>query len=987
MSSIALTQILDYTVLTNIKQQNDDKQTKIKPQIMHILIVDNSQSMGNATRECVNIIGKGLFNMSSDLIHMQPGAVIIFSDDAEFLSKNIRSVNDISKLTFPNQGMTNIAAGIKLGVDYIGSQKKEIIDTTHFIITYLSDGEENRGNLSEQLINFLRQDIIDKKQIKLSVNVIGISKPDTSLGMRVKIGLETVPMNALKSFYFAATQREMENVLSELVEGTITSLCHGKPVNIKLYGETCSFVQNSQNEISIFVSGSGTETLIVKGLIKNITINDIPATITVRSPTADDVTNVIDYMLPSLSQWKIAKGDNSIKEQVASLNKFIDVAEKYLDEMKKEQQQEHIMSAEDIGNVKMKPVDRSRIIKNLKTKTQTFSEERNKLQRLFATVGNDSSQQAQYLNGIKGKYAAKALVKADMINVTVDSVVNELKQMLSKMKDAIIIDKNNLNSTKYQTDSILSLCTAIEQLSEWVEFEENDYSNIYHLLSCIGFPSFPVKFNHSDAVQMDPFQTHCIDIEPCPVDTPSIMLANQTMHKIVSHSRKPISDGLILVDPSCPNASLVAMKSPIYRHICSVILCRDLYMYHPKMTFAIHAHSLIKVIQQYCENKSTAYLDLAIRIIYSIRKWWGEYAVKGENVDLFKRWWVEWSTVTQSEKDDCSHPVQLLLMLAAFDFGELNLDLSNHTQPLINMLNEFLARRMKAKLKNLIKDPSDDTRFIAVQLMQSLFGITTDNSPKPNEDVLIAEPTPVSVRELCQHWANVDENNKERVFAKLNINDPDIASYVNNQLISFVQTFHFGMCVQKMFKDENIKNIKNIKTWNELINVIEQVGKPTDEIVKYIATGMEHVLNTDSLVYKYIDDKMEEIKITQLAQSMFLQSTLNHDSQSRTDIDKRNVLEPSTLQDLIIDLRMAHYFEACKIKRGKWLSVIGDVTFGEAIEADEEGFTRMIGIHTHGHCKATFWALARAAKGHQGKRSIFLNKSASGANACFNKIR
>jgi len=969
MTSLTLTQILDFNILTNIAQENENKNVP-KPNIMHILIVDNSSSMGYATQESVNIIGKGLFNMPTDKINMQPGAVIIFSDNAEFLSKNIRSTHDITQLRFPHQGMTNIAAGIKLGVEYIVSHSTNIINTTHFIISYLSDGEQNRGDLSEYMIRTMRQNI-DKNHIKLSVNVIGISKPDTRLGMLVKTGLETVPMNALNSFYFAATQREMETVLSDLVEGTITSLCHGKPTDIKIHGGG-TFVQNSQNEISTFISGN--ETLIVRGSVTNITVNNIPATIISRTPTADDVTNVINYMLPSLSQWKIAKGNDSIKEQVLTLNKFIDVAEKYLDDIKNTTPQQPIMKVEDIGLIKMRPIDRLRIIKNLKTKTQSFAEERNKLQRLFATVSNDSSTQAQYLNGIKGKFAAKALVKADMTNISINDYINELKQMLPKMKDALALDNNNNHNN--HNDSILSLCSATEQLSEWLNFAENEYENIYHIMSSIGFPAYSVKFHNSDAVQMDPFQTHCSFIEPCTVDTPSIMLANQMEQKIVSHSRNQITDGLVLINPSCPNASMIAIKSSIYRNICSVTLCRDLYMYHPKMTFALHAHSLVKVIQQYCENKSSAYLDLAVRIVYSIRKFWGDYAIKGENVDLFKRWWIEWSTVTQSEKDSCSHPVQLLLMLAAFDFGELDIDMTNFIHPLINIINELLARRMKATLKNLMKDPSDDTRYIAVKLMQSLFGITPDNSPKPNEDIMVEEPSTISMREQCQFWADIDENNKNNVFAKLSISEPDIETYVNNQLMPFIQTFHFGMSVQKYFK-----NHSQIKTWNDLIISIEKEGKPTDDIIKHITTEMSQITN----IYDYINIK-DKANIKLMAHSMFLQSTLNHDSQSRTDIDKRNVLEPSTLQDLIIDLRMSHYFEACKIKKGKWLAVIGDVTFGNALSADEEGFTRIIGIHTHGHCKSTFWALVRAAKNHDGKRKIFINKSASGASACFDKV-
>jgi len=52
-----------------------------------------------------------------------------------------------------------------------------------------------------------------------------------------------------------------------------------------------------------------------------------------------------------------------------------------------------------------------------------------------------------------------------------------------------------------------------------------------------------------------------------------------------------MTDGLILISPLCPEATKLLFRSYIYQYLCSVNLCRDLYMYHPKMTFSMHAHS------------------------------------------------------------------------------------------------------------------------------------------------------------------------------------------------------------------------------------------------------------------------------------------------------------------------------------------------------------------------------------------------------------
>jgi len=42
-------------------------------------------------------------------------------------------------------------------------------------------------------------------------------------------------------------------------------------------------------------------------------------------------------------------------------------------------------------------------------------------------------------------------------------------------------------------------------------------------------------------------------------------------------------------------------------------------------------------MEEYGRHKSTAYLELALKILYSIRKYWGKYITEGDNVELFKR--------------------------------------------------------------------------------------------------------------------------------------------------------------------------------------------------------------------------------------------------------------------------------------------------------------------------------------------------------------
>ena len=83
---------------------------------------------------------------------------------------------------------------------------------------------------------------------------------------------------------------------------------------------------------------------------------------------------------------------------------------------------------------------------------------------------------------------------------------------------------------------------------------------------------------------------------------------------------------------------------------------------------------------------------------------------------------------------------------------------------------------------------------------------------------------------------------------------------------------------------------------------------------------------------------------------------------------------------------MAFYFDACKVKRQKWLDIIGDVTYDQAFRCDENVFEHMIGVHTHGHTKQQFWGMLKAAKGNPKKIDIFLKHSNSTVTECLKKI-
>jgi len=252
-----------------------------------------------------------------------------------------------------------------------------------------------------------------------------------------------------------------------------------------------------------------------------------------------------------------------------------------------------------------------------------------------------------------------------------------------------------------------------------------------------------------------------------------------------------------------------------------------------------------------------------------------------------------------------------------------------------------------------------------------LFGIDSTNSPIPNPDIMAEEPTLISVRESCQHWTDVNQNSN--ILQKFT--QDDISTFVNNITIPYLQTFHFCMLIQKYLSENNIN-------WDRIITNMENIGNVCPKLSDYLSFEMKKIHN--STIYDYFNVTNEK-KIELLANNMFTQAVLLHDSQSRLNVNQKNVFDSTTFQDTIIDLRMAIYFDACKVKKEKWLSIIGDVTFEEAFRADENVFSSMLGVHSHGLAKSQFWAMVCAALGNEKKTKIFLSKSNSGVTVCFEK--
>lgn len=116
--------ILEVSHIENFKIYKFKKSTDsivIKPRVRHLLLVDNSASMGQNTKNCVNIIGSGFFNLNhyKNKIILEDGIVMTFSQRTQILSSTIKSTKDFNTLIFPNQNNTNITGAIKDAINFL----------------------------------------------------------------------------------------------------------------------------------------------------------------------------------------------------------------------------------------------------------------------------------------------------------------------------------------------------------------------------------------------------------------------------------------------------------------------------------------------------------------------------------------------------------------------------------------------------------------------------------------------------------------------------------------------------------------------------------------------------------------------------------------------------------------------------------------------------------------------------------------------------
>lgn len=935
---VTVNKIGEYSIF-NITPKNTLVETK---RIRYFFTVDNSGSMGNYTVLLTNIIVSGLLdnfsNQNNNQISLLPSSLIEFKEHASILSQNIRSSKDLKSIRFTDQGQTNITWGVETTCDEIIRANRADNDC-HNIFVFLSDGQHNQGPKPESFASYTKK-FLDRN-IKLSVIIIGISNSDNKIGMKIKTELETLELVDLQNIYYVSNHSDMTKTLNDLTAQLNSSLVTSHSVNITLPNANDVFFGD---ERIIKKSFTNSLTFLAKTSSNIININGVAVTAVESTVTLQNLESVFGYYIPQFTRIRLTHGLKHITDGLKGLEELITLFDQVQTNLNSTQN----VTVNDIGKIKLKPSQRLELLKRSKGFVSQTSELRNIINSMKINITNDSRSQANYLTGMTNKFSTKAVSRAGTIDKTLDQVLLELKHSQADLLKSIELDKQNYLKNNNVCQSFVSLMSVFEQIEEW------DYNltinNIYELLIAYSMCGYPIKFYTSNACQMDPFQTVCTFIDPTMIDSGTVALYNQLGNKLETFDKKEITDVLILVDPLCPNTCLTAMRTNVYQYLSSVTLCRDLYMYNSQMTFAFHAHSLLASLKNKDLHKWN--IDLAIRIIYSIKK----FGVGSKYKELFNRWWNEWNGITQSAEDNCNHPIQLPILLA-LDNNRTNSTLKS--VPFKNLISEYMARHFKMILRSGVADKTDSaTKLKATEDLCEYFGINSTNSPKPSDDILLPEPPLDMTKEKCQRWANVNPT------SKLHQKYPDLKQYLDNLLLPLIRSFELASV------------ISNLDNFTESL---EEVGGVPEILINNCLDR----LNQFDSVRSYIDLIDTDGSDDNIYINLFCQAYYYHFSSDREKLF--DIQDPVSLEDIIVKLRLSVYFEACKIKTEKWQQIIGNVSYVDACNADINQFTNMLGHHVHGMCKQQFWGFVEAAKHDKQKKDIFISKSNGTVGVCFER--
>lgn len=520
-----------------------------------------------------------------------------------------------------------------------------------------------------------------------------------------------------------------------------------------------------------------------------------------------------------------------------------------------------------------------------------------------------------------------------------------------ELADAIAAHFGMPESWLSVSDSFQQLLEALEELetlpsTELVELEELD------LIVMFGMHGVPMIIKTSDAAQMDPWQIMIERMLCAPVDTPSMMLALKMGSKIKAPEGVSPNAILPLVDPFCPQASLLMYRSIAMREIfASATVAEDLFMPNSQQIPALHAHCLLEAIRSAVgPEASRSHLSLALHIVYSFRYWAGKGLCEGGALSLLLKHWHNWGGLSEKEPEvDVCHPLKVLMALCTIGSVKVTPVMA------ITYFNEVLAR----KARQIIRVASDAHDDEAHRRAANFLGVDLSSAPKVHEDIEEEEPSKEVVRENCDGYFNPNASAKKWVTKVL---DP------HRYLL------HFGIVLSGV--------VEELGGW-DAFNTSMEKGEVEEIVVKLVSHGVHNVpLLRDMIELNAVKnpDRQEEIVAGCMAAQAFINYTsggrypvdfINHTSGGRYPVETLDdVRDRSTGEEMAKDLLMREYERAYIEKMQRWHALSGDLVERKARRASPDQFDALIEEHAHTLTKQAFWSLANVA---QSRGQIFMD--------------
>lgn len=358
---------------------------------------------------------------------------------------------------------------------------------------------------------------------------------------------------------------------------------------------------------------------------------------------------------------------------------------------------------------------------------------------------------------------------------------------------------------------------------------------------------------------------------------------------------------------------------------------------------ALQTASMVADVDQ---GYSAAMLEVALRICYSARAFW-----RPDTDGDAQRLCVKLAQADEplTAADGVDHPVQLLLALAICD------DVPHEaleTPSVMALLNEVCARRARDELRICAGTDESAVAKAARHRVAQFLGVAKDSSPDA-APVDQPEPPQEAVRAACRTDYAVDGS------------DFNYRAWISEAVRPWVGAMIFVRRLR-----EHLGNRSG--GWEQLGWDLETGPRAYADVIDALRAPPGPL----GSLAAWLDVQPRDLP--QVCAAMAAQAFLHHSSQLRrvravggTSAEPLgDVRRSTTLQEMVVDLRMSFYMDDVASKVQEWHRVGTDITIARARACDIAQYSHMCGSHVHGLSKEAFWGLWRAAKadGHNGEK-------------------